>query len=106
MLSVVRRAFVGVMEALCTGSVIRLNMARPQVDDDVLEMASECIDAAVQVPLDSDNLSANQQLRIIVEATYDELEREDLVNTVDREYAQQEKEALDIEEGNNESKLV
>jgi len=81
-------------------------MARPQVDDDVLEMAAECIDAAVQVPLDSDNLSANQQLRIIVEATYDELEREDLVNTVDREYAQQEKEALDIEEGNNESKLV
>ena len=94
------------MEGLCTGSVIRLNMARPQVDDDVLEMASECIDAAVQVPLDSDNLSANQQLRIIVEATYDELEREDLVNTVDREYAQQEKEALDVEEGNNESKLV
>lgn len=94
------------MEGLCTGSVIRLNMARPQVDDDVLEMAAECIDAAVQVPLDSDNLSANQQLRIIVEATYDELEREDLVNTVDREYAQQEKEALDVEEGNNESKLV
>ena len=106
MLSAVCRVFVGDMEALCTGSVIRLNMARPQVDDDVLEMAAECIDAAVQVPLDSDNLSANQQLRIIVEATYEELDREDLVNTVDREYAKQEEEMLDIEEGNNESKLV
>ena len=45
-------------------------MARPQVDDDTLEKASEIIDESVTVPLPSDELSANQQLRIIVDAVY------------------------------------
>ena len=49
-------------------------MARPKVDDDTLEKAEEIIDNAVSVPLPSDELSANQQLRIIVDSVYAELD--------------------------------
>lgn len=49
-------------------------MARPTVDDDTLEKVEEIIDSAVSVPLPSDELSANQQLRIIVDSVYAELE--------------------------------
>jgi hypothetical protein len=47
-------------------------MARPEVDDDTLEKAEEIVDGSVTVPLPSDELSANQQLRIIVDAVYAE----------------------------------
>jgi hypothetical protein len=49
-------------------------MARPKVDDDTLEKAEDIIDSAVSVPLPSDELSANQQLRIIVDSVYAELD--------------------------------
>jgi hypothetical protein len=49
-------------------------MARPKVEDDTLEKAEEIIDSAVSVPLPSDELSANQQLRIIVDSVYAELD--------------------------------
>lgn len=45
-------------------------MARPKVEDETLEKAAEIIDGAVTVPLPSDELSANQQLRIIVDSVH------------------------------------
>jgi hypothetical protein len=45
-------------------------MARPKVEDDTLEKAAVIIDNSVKVPLPADELSANQQLRIIVDAVY------------------------------------
>lgn len=50
-------------------------MARPEVDDETLEKAKEVIDGAVSVPLPSDELSTNQQLRIIVDAVYAEFQQ-------------------------------
>ena len=50
-------------------------MARPKVDDDTLEKAEEIINTAVSVPLPSSELSANQQLRIIVDAVYADLDK-------------------------------
>ena len=64
----------------------RVDMARPEVDDDILEMADEICDNAVTVPLPADDLSNNQKLRIIVSAVYEELEEDGIVNTVDAQY--------------------
>lgn len=61
-------------------------MARPEVDDGILEMADEICDKAVSVPLPADELSNNQKLRIVVTAVFEELEENDIVNTVDRQH--------------------
>ncbi len=45
-------------------------MVRPEIDEDVIEMLNEIIDEAVEVPLNSDELSINKQVRIVVEAQY------------------------------------
>ncbi len=45
-------------------------MVRPEIDEDVIEMLNEIIDDAVEVPLNSDDLSINKQVRIVVEAQY------------------------------------
>lgn len=49
-------------------------MARPKVEDETLEKSAEIISRSVTVPLPPDELSANQQLRIIVDAVYAGLE--------------------------------
>ncbi len=68
------------MSTLCTAEVTLRHvevpyvscqdMARPKVEDETLEKAAEIIDGSVTVPLPADELSANQQLRIIVDAVY------------------------------------
>jgi hypothetical protein len=45
-------------------------MARPKVEDETIEKAAEIINESVTVPLPADELSTNQQLRIIVDAVY------------------------------------
>ena len=72
------------MSTLCTGKVTLRHvevpyvscqdMARPKVEDETLEKAAEIIDGSVSVPLPSHELSANQQLRIIVDAVYAEFQ--------------------------------
>ena len=47
-------------------------MARPEIDDEHIEKMGEVIDYAVGVPLPSDELSVNQQFRIIIDTVYDE----------------------------------
>lgn len=47
-------------------------MARPEIDDEHIEKMEEVIDYSVGVPLPSDELSVNQQFRIIIETVYDE----------------------------------
>lgn len=64
-------------------------MARPEVDDEILEMADQVCQAAVSVPLPASELSANQKLRIIVSAVYEDLEEDDLVNYVDYQYEEE-----------------
>lgn len=68
------------MSTLCTAKVTLRqvevayvscqDMARPKVEDETLEKAAEIIDGSVTVPLPSHELSANQQLRIIIDAVY------------------------------------
>jgi hypothetical protein len=74
----VRRVYVGVVSTVC--------MARPEVDDEILEMAHEICDEAVTVPLPADELSTNQKLRIVVSSAYETLEEDNIVNTVDEQY--------------------
>jgi hypothetical protein len=62
-------------------------MARPKVEDDTLEKADRIIGESVTVPLPPEELSANQKLRIIVDAVYaemKEIEPEDRSLIVDR----------------------
>jgi hypothetical protein len=47
-------------------------MARPEIDDEHIEKMAEIIDYSVGVPLPSDELSVNQQFRIIIDTVYDE----------------------------------
>ena len=47
-------------------------MARPEIDDEHIEKMEEVIDYSVGVPLPSDELSVNQQFRIIIETVYDD----------------------------------
>ena len=62
-------------------------MFRPELDDDLREMTEEIIDKSVSVPLPPDELSFNQQLRIIISAVYEEVEeRDDAVLIVDDHY--------------------
>jgi hypothetical protein len=62
-------------------------MFRPELDDDLKTKTEEIIDNSVSVPLPSDELSFNQQLRIIISAVYEEVEeRDDAVLIVDDHY--------------------
>jgi hypothetical protein len=69
-------------------------MARPTVDDEVIKKAEEIVDEAVMVPLDSDELSTNKILKIIIDATYEDLENEGVINVVDDVYGEKEKEKM------------
>jgi len=69
-------------------------MARPTVDDEVIKKAEEIVDEAVMVPLDSDELSTNKILKIIVDATYEDLENEGVINVVDDVYGEKGKEKM------------
>lgn len=77
-MSAVRRVYVG--------GVQRVSMARPEVDDEILEMADEICQDAVTVPLPASELSANQQLRIVVSAVYETVEDGDEQNHIDYHY--------------------
>lgn len=57
-------------------------MVRPEIDEDVIEMLNEIIDDAVEVPLNSDELSINKQVRIVVQAQYKYLEADN--NMIDQ----------------------
>jgi hypothetical protein len=66
-------------------------MARPEIDDEHIEKLSEIIDNSTAVPLPSDELSVNQQFRIVVEAVYEEMQRreednQDMKILIDRHY--------------------
>ena len=69
-------------------------MARPTVDDEVIKKAEEIVDEAVMVPLDSDELSTNKILKIIIDATYEDLENEGVINVVDDVYGEKGKEKM------------
>ena len=49
-------------------------MARPEIDDEHIEKMEEIINNSVAVPLPADELSTNQQFRIIIDTVYSELE--------------------------------
>jgi len=49
-------------------------MARPEIDDEYIEILKLIIDEARTVPLPSDELSVNQMFRILVMANYSELQ--------------------------------
>ena len=93
-LSVLDRWFVGGVSGwrrVYVGGTYSGDMARPEVDDDILDMAAEIVDESVTVPLPSDDLSFNQQLRIIIGAIYSEVENaEDPKLIVDEHYMKDE----------------
>jgi len=49
-------------------------MARPEIDDEYIEILKLIIDESRTVPLPSDELSVNQMFRILVMANYSELQ--------------------------------
>jgi predicted TIM-barrel enzyme len=53
---------------------IRPDMARPEIDDEHIEKMEEIINSSVAVPLPANELSVNQQFRIIIDTVYSELE--------------------------------
>jgi hypothetical protein len=62
-------------------------MFRPELDDELKEMTEEIIDKSVSVPLPPDELSFNQQLRILISAVYEEVKsNEDATLLVDNHY--------------------
>lgn len=62
-------------------------MRRPEVDDDIIEMLEEVIDNSVAVPLESGELSINQQLRIAVTALHEEVKKhDDATLLIDKHY--------------------
>lgn len=61
-------------------------MARPEVDDEILDMAGQICQDAVTVPLPAHELSANQKLRIVVSAVYETVEDDDEENHIDYHY--------------------
>ena len=70
-----------------SGECKRVSMFRPELDDDLEEMVKEIVDESVTVPLPADELSFNQQLRIIVTALHAEMQDVDEPQLlVDRHY--------------------
>lgn len=66
-------------------------MARPEIDDEHIEKLYEIIDEATAVPLPADELSVNQQFRILVEAVYEDLQQAreedgEVTISIDRHY--------------------
>lgn len=62
-------------------------MRRPEIDDDVIEMLEDVINQSVAVPLEADELSINQQLRIAVTALHEEIEtHDDATLLIDKHY--------------------
>ncbi len=47
-------------------------MARPEIDDELIDKLAEIIDNVNDVPLPSDELSVNQQFRVVIESLYRE----------------------------------
>lgn len=52
-------------------------MARPEVDDDLIEKLEKIVDESTQVPLPPEELSVNQQLRILIEAAERSMREDD-----------------------------
>jgi hypothetical protein len=58
-----------------SGACITGGMARPEIDDKHIEKMEEIIDDSVVVPLPSDELSVNQQFRIIIDVVYTQYQK-------------------------------
>lgn len=64
-------------------------MFRPELDDDIEGMVAEIVDESVTVPLPADELSFNQQLRIVVSALHAEMQEVDNPQLlIDRHYTE------------------
>jgi hypothetical protein len=71
-------------------------MFRPELDDDLKEKVAEIVDESVTVPLPADELTFNQQLRIIVRALHAEMQEHDNPQLIiDRHYMKSENDGPD-----------
>lgn len=64
------RCPVGFMSIVSLGG----HMARPEIDDDLIHKLGKIIDEMNDIPLPADELSVNQQFRLVVDSLHQEVQ--------------------------------